>query len=58
MTSVTCFNRILVESQCKEVLLPLAEKKGDEQNKSQEPCSRTQGKTHTRRKTRIFTVIP
>ena len=33
-------------------------KKADEESKSQEPCRLTQGKTHRRRKTRIFKVIP
>ena len=32
--------------------------KADEESKLQEPCRLTQGKTHMRRKTRIFTVIP
>ena len=33
-------------------------KKEDEESKSQEPYHWTQGKTHTRRKMAIFTVIP
>ena len=33
-------------------------KKGEGESKSQEPCGWTQGKTHTRRKMAIFTVIP
>ena len=58
MINVTCFSRMFAKNEGREALLPLVEKKADEESKSQEPCRLTQGKTHTCRKTRIFTVIP
>ena len=42
----------------KTYYFPWQKKKDDEESKSQEPCRWTQGKTHTRRKMAIFTVIP
>ena len=45
-------------NECKEVPFPLAEKKGDNESKSQELCCWTQGKTHIHCKRPVFTVIP